>query len=74
MRKLRLRERQDQCHTSSSTILEPEPEEAMCQPSDTGSAVKAKVTTSDRILRLLDSKIWALEAIRLGSVSLTGFQ
>lgn len=77
MRKLRLRERQDQCHTASWTMLGPAPEEAVCQPhwpSDAGNVVKAKATASDRLLRLLGSRIRAPEVIRLGSVSLTGFQ
>ena len=76
MRELRLRKRRDQCHNASWKVLELEPEEAVCQPhwpSDTGNIVKAKATASDRLPRLLDFSLWALEAMQLDSVSLTGF-
>lgn len=38
--------------------------------SDIGNIVKAKATARNR---LWDFSLWALEAVRLGSVSLTGF-
>lgn len=76
MRELRLGKRQDQCHNARWKVLEQEPEEAVCQPhwpSDIGNIVKATATASDRLLRLLDFRLWALETMQLGSVSLTGF-